>query len=155
MITRAEIVAEARSWIGTPWRHQAHLKGVGCDCGGLVRGVMIASGLMPADPRTWPGAAEFDGYARRPDGVSFRRACDRFLRPIEPARAAAGDVVLIAFEANPQHVGVLVPYAYGGLAIVHALVAERRVVEHRLDQVWTSRVVAYYALPGVADSEQV
>ena len=34
-----EIVAAARSWIGTPYRHQASLKGVGCDCLGLVRGV--------------------------------------------------------------------------------------------------------------------
>lgn len=37
--TRAAIVAEARGWIGTPYRHQASLKGVGCDCLGLVRGV--------------------------------------------------------------------------------------------------------------------
>ena len=29
----------ARGWIGTPYRHQASLKGVGCDCLGLVRGV--------------------------------------------------------------------------------------------------------------------
>ncbi len=37
-ITRAAIVAEARSWIGTPHRHQASLKDVGCDCFGLVLG---------------------------------------------------------------------------------------------------------------------
>ena len=36
---RAEIVRAARSWIGTPYRHQASLKGVGCDCLGLLRGV--------------------------------------------------------------------------------------------------------------------
>ena len=36
---RAAIVAAARSWIGTPYRHQASLKGVGCDCLGLLRGV--------------------------------------------------------------------------------------------------------------------
>jgi NlpC/P60 family putative phage cell wall peptidase len=29
----------ARNWIGTPYRHQASLKGIGCDCLGLVRGV--------------------------------------------------------------------------------------------------------------------
>ena len=33
------IVAFARGWIGTPYCHQASLKGVGCDCLGLVRGV--------------------------------------------------------------------------------------------------------------------
>jgi NlpC/P60 family putative phage cell wall peptidase len=33
------IVAEARSWIGTPYHHQAATKGAGCDCLGLVRGI--------------------------------------------------------------------------------------------------------------------
>ncbi len=35
----SNIVAVARSWLGTPYRHQGCLKGVGCDCLGLVRGV--------------------------------------------------------------------------------------------------------------------
>jgi cell wall-associated NlpC family hydrolase len=30
-LTRDVIVAQARSWLGTPYRHQASLKGVGCD----------------------------------------------------------------------------------------------------------------------------
>lgn len=33
----ADIVAAARGWIGTPYLHQASLKGVGTDCLGLVR----------------------------------------------------------------------------------------------------------------------
>ena len=36
---RAEIVLAAEGWIGTPYRHQASLKGAGADCLGLVRGV--------------------------------------------------------------------------------------------------------------------
>jgi cell wall-associated NlpC family hydrolase len=44
VISRSAIVAEARTWIGTPYRHQASLKGVGCDCLGLVRGVPGAPG---------------------------------------------------------------------------------------------------------------
>src|SRR5690242_12458263 len=42
MPTRTRIIAEARAFIGTPYRHQASLKGVGCDCLGLVRGVWRA-----------------------------------------------------------------------------------------------------------------
>ena len=34
-----DIVACARRWIGTPYHHQASLKGIGCDCLGLIRGV--------------------------------------------------------------------------------------------------------------------
>lgn len=33
------VVAEARSWIGTPYRHQASLKQKGCDCIGLIIGI--------------------------------------------------------------------------------------------------------------------
>ena len=46
------IVAEARSWIGTPYRHQASLKGVGCDCLGLLRGVW--RGVMGREPALPP-----------------------------------------------------------------------------------------------------
>ncbi|MGR3492459.1 MAG: peptidase P60, partial [Shimia sp.] len=34
--------AEARRWIGTPYHHRASLRGVGCDCLGLIRGVWRA-----------------------------------------------------------------------------------------------------------------
>src|ERR1700744_6755532 len=34
-----DAVAVARAWIGTPYVHQASVKGVGCDCLGLLRGV--------------------------------------------------------------------------------------------------------------------
>src|SRR5438552_16583348 len=39
IITPTDIVAAARQWLGTPYAHQASLKGIGCDCLGLVRGV--------------------------------------------------------------------------------------------------------------------
>ena len=39
MIARDEIVAAARGWRGTPYRHQASVKHIGTDCLGLVRGV--------------------------------------------------------------------------------------------------------------------
>ena len=39
MTKRQDIVAITRSWIGTPYHHQESLKGEGCDCLGLLRGV--------------------------------------------------------------------------------------------------------------------
>lgn len=35
----ADVVRIARTWIGTPYVHQAHKKSVGCDCIGLIVGV--------------------------------------------------------------------------------------------------------------------
>ena len=54
-VFRAAIVAEARGWIGTPYRHQASLKGVGADCIGLVRGVWRA--FHGEDPELRDGSA--------------------------------------------------------------------------------------------------
>ena len=33
------VIAAARGWLGTPYHDQASLRGVGCDCLGLARGV--------------------------------------------------------------------------------------------------------------------
>lgn len=46
------IVAAARCWIGTPYRHQARTKGAGCDCLGLVLGVW--SEIYGAPPEAVP-----------------------------------------------------------------------------------------------------
>jgi hypothetical protein len=62
MFTRDAVIAEARSWLGTPWHHQASLKGVGCDCIGFIRGValpFVGEVTIPLDyPETWTGASE-------------------------------------------------------------------------------------------------
>jgi NlpC/P60 family putative phage cell wall peptidase len=49
-LTRAQIVVATRDWIGTPYQHQASLKGVGCDCLGLVRGVWRAANRWRRPP---------------------------------------------------------------------------------------------------------
>jgi NlpC/P60 family putative phage cell wall peptidase len=40
-----DIVSAARGWLGTPHHDQASVKGVGCDCAGLVAGVARECGL--------------------------------------------------------------------------------------------------------------
>jgi NlpC/P60 family putative phage cell wall peptidase len=50
-IIGAQVVDLARGWIGTPYHHQASVKGVGCDCLGLVRGIYAELyGRPAADP---------------------------------------------------------------------------------------------------------
>ena len=47
-----DVVTAARAWIGTPYVHQASVKGVGCDCLGLLRGVWRE--LHGAEPEAAP-----------------------------------------------------------------------------------------------------
>lgn len=147
--TREQVCAEARSWIGTPWIHQGHRKGVGVDCGGLIGGVALALGLVERD--FWTNTfAPFAGYARNPNGDSLARVLDAFMSRIDPDDAGPGDVAAFRFRSDPRHVGFLVPYGGGGLALVHSTNGgERKVVEHRLDDRWRERIVLAYALPGV------
>jgi cell wall-associated NlpC family hydrolase len=44
---RAAVVAEALSWLRTPYHHQAAVKGVGADCAMFPQAVYVARGIMP------------------------------------------------------------------------------------------------------------
>ena len=59
-----DVVAVARAWIGTPYQHQASVKGVACDCLGLIRGVWReCHGTEPeAPPPYTPDWGEGGGY---------------------------------------------------------------------------------------------
>lgn len=143
MPSSEQIVAEARRWRDTPFRHQGRVHGVGVDCAGLIVGVARALGVEVAD-RT--------DYARTPHADMLRqvvevncgapvagpRPTDDQLRP--------GDVLLMRFEAEPQHLAL-----YCGQTIIHAYQRVGRVVEHRFAAVWRACVVAAYRFPGVSD----
>jgi len=140
MTIRDEIVAEARSWIGTRFCHQGRLKGIGCDCAGLVVGVCKALGL-----------SEFDkaDYSRIPDGFMLRDTCANEMTEIPLFDLHPGDVVLFSFSAHPQHLAIVGDYHLGGLSIIHAYSKARQIVETRFDDIWIGRIVAGYRLPGV------
>ncbi|UGV26103.1 peptidase P60 [Rhodopseudomonas boonkerdii] len=93
-ISRAAIVAEARDWIGTPYRHQASLKGIGCDCLGLVRGVW--RNCVGAEPETPPPYAPDWAEARGEEALAAV-AC-RHLVAVKPDAFDAGDVLLFRWR---------------------------------------------------------
>lgn len=148
MTNRMDIVAEARSWIGTPFHHQARLKGVGVDCAGLVIGVARALGLVPA-------SFDVTSYERSPDGVSLLSYCEEHMQRIGRDEMAPGDVVVIRWRQHPQHLGILGDYLHGGLSLIHAYSdpsGRGKVIEQRLtleDMPGGGRFVAAYRLPGV------
>jgi hypothetical protein len=64
-----------------------------------------------------------------------------------------GDAVVIAYDGDPQHFGLLAPYRHGGHAIIHAASRYGCVIETRLlfgSTPLTPKFVAAYRLPGVA-----
>ena len=141
-MTGDDIVAEARTWLGTPYRHQASLKGVGCDCLGLVRGVWRA--LLGPEPEAAP--AYTPDWAEAGGGEAMAAAAGRHLRAIAVAEARPGDVLLFRWaEGFPaKHAGILV--APGRFIHAHegAVVAEAP-----LGRWWRARVAGAYRFPAV------
>jgi NlpC/P60 family putative phage cell wall peptidase len=146
MPTRAEIVAEARSWVGTAYRHQASLKGVGADCLGLVRGVWRAV-VGPEPEALSPYTRDWAEASRRESLIEAGR---RHLVEVPVGCARPGDVVLFRFRPHlpAKHAGILA--AEG--RFIHAYDAAG-VVESALVPWWARRIACAFAFPDVSDPE--
>ena len=145
MITRADVVRELRTWAypkPTPFRHQASLRGVGTDCIGVVIGVARELGIALA--AQFDASEEIKGYGREPDPVMLLRACNALLDPCTDP--LPGDILLMRFQAEPQHFGIISAPEY----IIHAYASARRVVENRIDDLWRSRIVRAYSYRGIS-----
>lgn len=131
------IVAAARGWVGTPFRHGASLRGVGCDCLGLVRGVWRETvgpepEAVPAYPPDWAS-------------LSGERLAGALARHCPPLPALApGAIVLLRWRPGlpAGHCAI----ATGPDAIVHAH-AGAAVAEVALAP-WRRRVAGVFAFPG-------
>lgn len=143
MISRRAIVAEAESWIGTPYVHQASAKAAGCDCLGLVRGVWRA--FYDGEPEAAP--AYTPDWAERAGAETLLEAARRHMRAIEIEAAAPGDVLLFRMHAQApvKHAAIL---AERGL-ILHAYWG-RAVVRSQLAPWWRERLAAAFAFPDAA-----
>ncbi|MBB5755280.1 NlpC/P60 family protein [Prosthecomicrobium pneumaticum] len=142
MITRQAIVSEALSWRGTAYRHQASLKGVGCDCLGLVRGVWRA--LYGAEPEAMPAYTPDWAEARGAETLAL--AAGRHMAPVAPDAAEPGDLLLFRWRAGvpAKHCGILVApdrfvHAHEGAAVCGAA----------LSPWWRRRIAHVFSFPGV------
>ncbi|MBP0480988.1 NlpC/P60 family protein [Sagittula salina] len=139
----SRVVATARRWIGTPYVHQASVRGAGCDCLGLLRGVWRE--IVGAEPEDVPP------YSRdwsEPEGDErLWRAGRDHLRAKALGDAAPGDVLLFRMRegAVAKHVGFQTET--GAVAtFIHAYTGHG-VIESALTAAWARRVVARFAFP--------
>jgi NlpC/P60 family putative phage cell wall peptidase len=139
---RRDIIAEARRWIGTPYHHQASLRGVGADCLGLVRGVWrslhgFEAEAPPAYSRDW---AEASGEE------TLLGAAAKHLVPIEIADMQPGDILIFRYRPNvpAKHAGILVTAD----TFVHAMEGAAA-CEVPLGPWWRRRIAGVFAFRGV------
>jgi NlpC/P60 family putative phage cell wall peptidase len=142
-MSAGRIVAAARSWIGTPYLHQASLKGVGCDCLGLLRGVYrdVVGGEPELPP---PYSAD---WAEASGREALAEAARRHLIEIAMGDFAAGDVVLFRWrEGLPaKHCAI----ATSADAMVHAHDGAE-VAEVAIGSWWRRHIAFAFRFPAVA-----
>lgn len=144
IVARSDIVAAARRWIGTPYRHQASLFQIGCDCLGLVRGVWRdVIGDEPETPPPYtPDWAEAQGCETLLD------AAHRHFRPVAIEDARAGDILVFRFRDHlpAKHLGVVTSATHMVHAHEGACVSEIAIGPH-----WRKQITAAFAFPGVTN----
>ena len=142
MIAQDDIIAAARLWLGTPYAHQASLKGVGCDCLGLVRGVWreIRGGEPEAVPAYSPDWAEA-GLRE-----TLAEAGERYLVPIDRDRFAGGDVLLFRWRPHlpAKHAAITVSKT----RMIHAQ-SGAAVAEVAITPWWRRRIVYAFRFPPI------
>ena len=138
---RAAIVLAARSWIGTPYRHQASLKGVGCDCLGLLRGVWRE--VVGDEPERAPAYSR--DWAEASGREALLAAAARHLVSVGDGRWHAGDVLLFRWREHlpAKHCAV----ATGEGTMVHAHEGAS-VAEVAIAPWWDRHIAGIFSFPG-------
>lgn len=141
---RNDILIEARSWVGTPYQHQAMVKGIGVDCVGFIVGVGLATGALTI---TRQQIKAYSGYGRLPDPETMGKVIRRHLDPVNPLDVGIGDIAWIAWRlGQPMHLALIGEHK-GSRTLIHALGDIGKVVEHTLNPMWDDRIVSFWRYP--------
>lgn len=136
---RAAVVAEARTWLGTPYHQLADVKGAGVDCSMLLVRVFVDAGVLaPFDPRPYPP----DWHLHRSE-ERYLTWLERFGTPyaLDEREPQAGDVVLSRFGRCFSHGAVMT----GRFELVHAYAKDRLCVEGDLrHQPFLERALCFF-----------
>jgi NlpC/P60 family putative phage cell wall peptidase len=136
------IVSIARSWIGTPYVHQASVKGAGCDCLGLLRGVWRE--LRGDEPEHVPPYSA--DWAEATGADTLYRALSRHLTEIPKTQAKPGDIALFRMPPHgpAKHSGILANRD-GHPTLIHAR-QNKRVSEEVLSRYWRAKLAFAFQL---------
>jgi len=149
MANRKQIIETARTYVGTPFQHQARVKARGLDCVGLI--LCVADDLKINDTSGKPfNKFDYVDYGPQPSGGFVNEQCATRLvkvnRPPQP-----GDVVNLRVPVEPCHVAIISEHG-GALYMIHAYNGgTHKCVEHVFDKAWQRRLVGVFEFPGIEE----
>lgn len=130
-MTSNDVIACARTYIGTPVIHQGRLKGVGIDCVGLIVCVAKELGINIVEP-----PPEYGRIIR--DNQMTIRLNEQFIGPKKTWNP--GDILVMGWRKRAHHLGIATD---GG--VIHA--NRKSIVEHILGEPYTSKIMSAYEWP--------
>lgn len=135
-----ELVNQARTYLGVPFRHRGRSRRA-VDCAGLIVCCFKDLGRPVVDLKV---------YGREPHRDGLRRVVQSNDLELVSGPWLPGDIALMKFVSEPHHLAIFGDYFLGGLSLIHSYGEVGRVVEHRLDEVWASRVIEVYRYRKIA-----
>lgn len=151
MTTRAQILECARSYLGTPFRHQGRLKGIALDCIGLPLCIGRELGLKVPDFALVINGQRINAnsYAAYPTDDRVLLGMRKYLIEVPKDRIRPGDIVCM-YVPVPVHAGIITDLL-PGFGLIHAHEPNGKVVEHSLTPEWFGRIAGAFLFPGVED----
>jgi NlpC/P60 family putative phage cell wall peptidase len=142
MTTGYDVAKKAREWIGTPYHHQASLKGVGCDCLGLCRGIYRE--IVGPEPIAMPNYSP--GWDEVAKTEIMLRTFNTYLKKEPISYRGAGFILLFRMRRNAvaKHCGIMTNNTH----FIHSH-AGRKTVEIELTEWWVSKLIGVFSFPGV------
>lgn len=140
------IVQSALSWLGTPYHHQARVKGAGVDCAQLVAGVAEECGYIKPGMIIQNYSPEWHLHNReeRMINLLLEFGC------IEAQEHEPGDILAFKFGRVCSHLGIYV----GNDQFVHARVDQGKVVLNNLSGDWLKRHIRTFKFPSKDISDE-
>jgi NlpC/P60 family putative phage cell wall peptidase len=139
---RENIVACARTYLGTPFAHQGRIRGMALDCVGLV--ICVGNDLSLPVPN-------YANYGMQAVDDTVLKRCKEHLQEVPVEQMQPGDILCFRCEHLACHVGIATELM-GNPGIIHAYSPNKKVVEHNLDFKWRRRIAGVFRFPNVEDA---
>lgn len=134
---RKEICEETRTHLGTPYHHQGRLKKIGEDCAGVIFNVARAVNRYKG--------GDYTDYSMLPDGYRMQNTLRTYAGKEKSINdMQAGDILLMRFATDPQHLAILVEDGY----IIHSYLRMGKVVKEQVKQyIDNKQVISVFEFP--------